>query len=68
MTVEALSRIERIAESIKNAGYDPIEQLYGYYLTGRTVFITRLNNARTEILQVDVKDLEEYLKKRMQYG
>lgn len=68
MTAEALARIERIAKAIEKAGYDPVEQLYGYFLTSRTAYITRQDNARTEILQVDPRDLKEYLEKRRPHG
>ena len=64
LTEEALKRIERIANAIQKAGFDPLVQLYGYYLTGRTDYITRQDNARTLILQVEVHDLEDYLESR----
>ena len=65
MTAEALARIEKIVKAIEKTGYDPVEQLYGYYLTGRTAYITRRENARMEILLVDARDLEEYLEERI---
>ena len=68
MTADALQQIERIANAIQKAGFDPIEQLYGYYLTSRTDYITRQDNARALVLQVEMQDLEDYLEKRMRKG
>lgn len=65
MTAESLQRIEKIASAIQKAGLDPIEQLYGYYLTSRTDYITRQDDARSLILLVELQDLEEYLGTRI---
>ena len=39
--------ISEIVSAIKEAGYDPYEQLVGYLKTGQEYYITRTRNART---------------------
>lgn len=68
MTEEALKRIDKIAHAIANAGFDPVAQLYGYYLTRRTDYITRQDDARSLILLVELQDLQEYLETRIPHG
>ena len=48
---------------IKDAGYDPYAQLYGYVQTGDSIYITRKGNARNIIESIQKKSIEEYLKK-----
>ncbi len=50
-----------IAKCLEEAGFDPGEQLYGYYLTGNLHYITRTGNARSLITQVDRTDLKAYV-------
>lgn len=51
---------DSIVESIKEAGYDPYSQLYGYLQDGDLSYITRKGNARQLISDLDravLKDL-----------
>lgn len=56
-------KLRSVIDSIASAGYNPYEQIYGYYTTGNDIFITRTGNARTLIKEIDRKDLAEYIQK-----
>lgn len=56
-------KLRSVIDSIASAGYNPYEQIYGYYTTGNDIFITRTGNARTLIKEIDRKDLAEYFQK-----
>lgn len=56
-----LSILNDIADSIKETGLDPYEQLYGYATTGNELYITRHRGARDYILKMNVFDIVEYL-------
>jgi len=56
-------KLRSVIESIASAGFEPYEQIYGYYTTENDVFITRTGNARTLIKEIDRKILTEYIKK-----
>lgn len=57
------AKLRSVIDSIASAGYNPYEQIYGYYTTGNDIFITRTGNARTLIKEIDRKDLAEYIQK-----
>ena len=52
-----------VVKAIKNAGYDPYEQLYGYVATGKEEYITRNGNARELIKQLDKDQVKEFVEK-----
>ena len=56
-------KLRSVIDSIASAGYNPYEQIYGYYTTGNDIFITRTGNARTLIKEIGRKDLAEYIQK-----
>jgi len=56
-------KLRSVIESIASAGFEPYEQIYGYYTTENDVYITRTGNARTLIKEIDRKILTEYIKK-----
>ena len=56
-------KLRSVIESIASAGFEPYEQIYGYYTTENDVFITRTGNARTLIKEIDRKDLAEFIQK-----
>lgn len=57
-------KLRSVIESIASAGFEPYEQIYGYYTTGNDIFITRTGNARTLIKEIDRKFLTEYIEKQ----
>lgn len=50
-----------IESAIKDAGYDPYEQLVGYLQTGQDYYITRRENARVLIKTIDRCKLDRYV-------
>ena len=58
-TIEIL---HHIADTIRQTGNDPHDQLLGYITTGDVTYITRRNNARVLIQTVDPKDVKQFIK------
>ena len=54
--------MERIISAIQDAGYVPYDQLTAFLKTGDDRYITRRDNARSLIREVDEKELQKYLK------
>lgn len=54
-------RMDRIVKALKDAGYDPYMQLYGYLETGDDSYITRKDNARDEIRELDREMVREFM-------
>lgn len=54
--------LKHIADSIRETGNDPHDQLLGYLTTGDVTYITRRNNARALIQTVDKKDVKQFVK------
>ena len=50
-----------IADSIRETGNDPHDQLLGYITTGDVTYITRRNNARVLIQTIDKKDVKQFV-------
>ena len=50
-----------VYESLKEKGYDPINQIVGYILSEDPTYITNFNNARTLIRQLDRDELLQEL-------
>jgi len=53
--------IEHIVASIRSAGYEPYDQLYGYLKTGDETYITRTGDARRLVKQLDREQLQRYV-------
>jgi len=60
---EARDILEQVYDALKQKGYDPINQLVGYLLSGDPVYITSHNNARTLIRRLERHELLEELVK-----
>lgn len=54
--------INIVINALRKAGYDPYGQLYGYVSTGESAYITRQDNARALVLEMDKNELREFLK------
>ena len=54
-------RMDRIVKALKDAGYDPYMQLYGYLETGDDSYITSKDNARDEIGELDREMVREFM-------
>lgn len=64
MAISEKELLQTIIASMKEAGYDPHDQLYGYYTTGEESYITRRGNAREMISKVSKEIIREYLQAR----
>ena len=53
--------MERIITAIQDAGYVPYDQLTAFLKTGDDRYLTRRDNARNLIREVDQKELLKYL-------
>ncbi|MBR2132724.1 MAG: IreB family regulatory phosphoprotein [Oscillospiraceae bacterium] len=52
-----------IVASIREAGYEPYNQIYGYLKTGDDTYITRTGDARNLIKTLERDQLQEYIDK-----
>ena len=53
-----------VYDSLKQKGYDPINQIVGYILSEDPTYITNHNNARTHIRKLDRDELLQELVKQ----
>lgn len=65
-TLETKEILFQVHEALKEKGYDPINQIIGYILSGDPTYITSHNNARSLIRQLERDELlgeilKEYL-------
>lgn len=51
----------RVHEALKAKGYDPINQMVGYLISGDPTYITSKDNARSLITQIDRDEVMEVL-------
>ena len=51
--------IRQVYNAMKEKGYDPINQIVGYIVSGDPTYITSYNNARSIIKRVDKDELLE---------
>ena len=58
---ETKALLDEIAASLKEAGFEPYEQLTGYVEFGNSTYITRRNGARDKIIGISVEDIRQYL-------
>ncbi|WP_053957070.1 IreB family regulatory phosphoprotein [Inediibacterium massiliense] len=60
---EAEEILKSVYQSLKEKGYNPINQLVGYILSGDPTYITSYNNARSLIRKLERDELLEELLK-----
>ncbi len=60
-TIEEI--LEQVYAALEERGYDPLNQMVGYILSGDPSYITGHNNARSIIRLIDRDDLVEALLK-----
>lgn len=63
MEIDFESTMEHIVDSIRTAGYEPYDQLYGYLKTGDETYITRTGDARSLIKALDRRLLQCYIER-----
>lgn len=67
MDNEAKSILASVYNSLKEKGYNPVNQIVGYLLSGDPTYITSYNNARNIIRKLERDELlEELLKNYLQ--
>lgn len=55
--------LEIVYKALKEKGYNPVNQIVGYIMSGDPTYITSHNNARSHIMKVERDELvEEVLK------
>ena len=55
--------LERVYQALVEKGYNPVNQIVGYIMSGDPTYITSHNNARSLIMKVERDELvEEVLK------
>ena len=53
--------LEMVFEAMQEKGYDPVNQIVGYIMSGDPTYITSHNNARSMIQKVERDELVEEL-------
>lgn len=56
-----IEQLHEIATAIKKAGYDPYEQLYGYWKTGQILYVTRTDDARNKIRSISMDSVRDFI-------
>ena len=59
--IEMKERLSSVYNSLKEKGYNPINQLVGYILSEDPTYITNYNNARSLICRIDRDELLQEL-------
>ena len=60
---EAKKILKEVYEALKEKGYNPINQIVGYILSGDPTYITSHNNARNKIRTIERDELLEKMVK-----
>ena len=53
--------LRAVYEALKDKGYNPVNQIVGYILSGDATYITSHNNARNLIRTIERDDLLEFM-------
>ena len=61
----AMAILYSVAEALSQRGFEPYEQIYGYFKTGDVSYITRHGEARQKIVAVSREEIRSYLEKKM---
>lgn len=56
-----IEAMELIVSALKERGYDPYSQIYGYLKENEPAYITSHNGARDLIQKLDSKELAHYI-------
>lgn len=55
--------IEIVYEALSEKGYNPVNQIVGYIMSGDPTYITSHNNARSQIMRIERDEIVEELLK-----
>lgn len=53
--------LKEVCKSLEEKGYNPINQLVGYLMSGDPGYISNFQNAREKILELERADILEFL-------
>ena len=56
---DKMSNLERVYQALAEKGYNPVNQIVGYIMSGDPTYITSHNNARSLIMKVERDELIE---------
>ena len=59
--IEVGDVIKKVYEALNEKGYNPVNQLVGYIMSGDPTYLTNHNNARSMIMKVERDELVEEL-------
>lgn len=62
-----IETMELIVSALRERGYDPYSQIYGYLKENEPTYITSHNGARDLIQELDIEQVKSYLA-RMEQG
>ncbi len=62
LSFEFLAEMTKVVESLRSAGYEPYDQLYGYVVHENELYITRSGGARDIVTKMDIRDIKIFLK------
>lgn len=62
-SIKAREILKEVYEALEQKGYNPINQIVGYILSGDPTYITSHNNARNLIRQIERDELLEKMVK-----
>ena len=57
--IEVSDVLEQVYKALTEKGYNPVNQIVGYIMSGDPTYITSHNNARSLIMKVDREELVE---------
>ena len=61
----AMAILDSVAEALSQRGFEPYEQIYGYFKTGDVSYITRHGEERQKIVDISREEIRVYLEKKM---
>lgn len=59
--IEVGDVLKKVYEALNEKGYNPVNQLVGYIMSGDPTYITNHNNARSMIMKVERDEIVEEL-------
>ena len=59
INLEVSEVLERVYEALEEKGYNPVNQIVGYIMSGDPTYITNYKNARVLIMKVERDELLE---------
>ena len=59
--IEVGDVLKKVYEALNEKGYNPVNQLVGYIMSGDPTYITNHNNARSMIMKVVEELMESYI-------